>query len=253
MSTLPSSRDDIRQLSRPDLLAIAESAPWVHSIDLGEGYVTQGQWPGNPGIDRAMDAIDFAGKRVLDIGCWDGRYSFAAEERGASEVFATDLASHRAYTEHPTFEVARAARRSKAVYYPDLSVFDVEALGVEFDVVIFAGVYYHLRDALLAFSTLRRVLRTGGMIIVEGAISDEPGCFARFYYREAYCGDLSNWWVPTIECLRQWIASSRFDITHEYDERGHPDNPRHVVLAEAVAGPDPLHPWPDERLAAYLG
>ena len=33
---------------------------------------------------------DFSGKSVLDIGAWDGAYSFAAERRGASRVVAVD-------------------------------------------------------------------------------------------------------------------------------------------------------------------
>jgi tRNA (mo5U34)-methyltransferase len=254
MATTPLSRSEIEQLSRTELLAIAGQLSWVHNVDLGGGYVTDGAWgDGNPEINRALADVDFVGKRVLDIGCWDGRYSFEAERRGAREVHATDLISQRAFSAHPTFEIARAARRSHAVYHPDLSVYDVEKLEIDdFDVVIFAGVYYHLKDPLLAFSTLRRVMRAGGTILVEGAINTQPGCSASFYYREPYCGDHSNWWIPTVECLRQWIACSRFDIVREYDRWGHVDNPRHTVIADAVKGPDSLYSVPDERLARFM-
>jgi predicted nicotinamide N-methyase len=34
--------------------------------------------------------VDFAGKTVLDIGCWDGQWSFLAENRGAARLLATD-------------------------------------------------------------------------------------------------------------------------------------------------------------------
>jgi tRNA (mo5U34)-methyltransferase len=131
-------------------------------------------------------------------------------------------------------------------------VYDVERLGIRnFDIVIFAGVYYHLKDPLLAFSTLRRVMRAGGTLIVEGAINEEPGCFARFYYREAYCGDTSNWWIPTVECLRQWVTCSFFEISREYARWGQPHNPRHTMLATAVERGDPLYLFPDERLSGY--
>jgi tRNA (mo5U34)-methyltransferase len=251
---LLTTRADIERLSRVELLALADQLSWVHRIDLREGYVTDGLWGGgNPEIARAMADIDFAGKRVVDIGCWDGCYSFEAEERGAREVHSTDLISQRDYSALPTFEVARAARRSRAEYHPELSVYDTEALGIDdFDVVIFAGVYYHLKDPLLALTVLRRIMRAGGTILIEGAVCEEPGCFARFYYRQTYCGDNSNWWIPTIECLREWVMSSRFEICREYAPWGQPHNPRHALLAKAVQGADSLYRYPDKRLAPVM-
>jgi tRNA (mo5U34)-methyltransferase len=235
---MPVARRDIERLPREELLALARRLPWVHRIELGDGYVTEGLWgDGNPEIERAMADIDFTGKLVLDIGCWDGRYAFEAEQRGASQVYATDLVSQRDFSDAPTFEIARAARRSTVEYRPDLSVYDVETLGIrDFDVVIFAGVYYHLKDPLLAFAALHRVMRPGGTLLIEGGISEDSGCFARFYYREAYCDDHSNWWIPTVECLRQWIASAQFAVNQEYGRWGQPRNPRHVVLAQALPG-----------------
>ena len=41
-------------------------------------------------IEKELDKIDFAGKTVLDLGCWDGYWSFYAERRGAKHVLATD-------------------------------------------------------------------------------------------------------------------------------------------------------------------
>jgi len=37
-----------------------------------------------------LDAVDFRGKSVLDVGAWDGYWSFYAEKRGAERVLATD-------------------------------------------------------------------------------------------------------------------------------------------------------------------
>jgi SAM-dependent methyltransferase len=46
----------------------------------------------------------------------------------------------------------------------------VPELGVKFDVVLFLGVYCHLRDPLRALGILRSVLNDGGMIVVEGMV-----------------------------------------------------------------------------------
>ncbi len=65
---------------------------WFHSIDLGNGLVTPG-WEG-PATKRKLGRLglpdDLSGLTVLDIGAWDGFFSFEAERRGAARVLATD-------------------------------------------------------------------------------------------------------------------------------------------------------------------
>lgn len=239
-------------LPRGELIKLARSYKWVHSVDLGD-FTTPGLWgAGNPEIMRAMGDLIFRGKKVLDIGTWDGAYAFIAEEAGAKEVWATDLVSQRDFSDQATFQVAAALRGSKAKYIPDLSVYHVETLGIrDFDIVIYTGIYYHLKDPLRAFTAIRRVLRDGGTMICEGAILDQPGCFANFYYRQQFCGDNSNWWVPTRDCLRQWVECSFFKVTKEYGRWGHKENQRHCLLAKAIRGQDPLYLRVPEDLSEY--
>ena len=74
-----------------------DSVHWYHEFDFGKGLHATSKTPDVQAhrkvwefINRELDAIDFLGKSVLDIGCWDGFWSFYAEKRGASSVFATD-------------------------------------------------------------------------------------------------------------------------------------------------------------------
>jgi tRNA (mo5U34)-methyltransferase len=273
--------------SREELIARVNSLKWAHKIDLGNGVVTPGEWGDhNPSLWKAIGEIDFDGKKVLDIGCWDGLWSFEAERRGAAEVYATDLMSQQSFR-LPTFELAREALNSRAHYDPNLSVYDVERLGVrDFDVVIFTGVYYHLKDPLRALATLRRVMKEGGQLIIEGAVIDaeppRPGlgarlrrllgprpvrwsdCYARFYYDNAYAADHSNWWVPTVPCLLQWVQCNFFDVQKQYalwkpGEEYRPEvrwdatkpNMRCTLMARAVCRADPRYCRPDDSLAAF--
>jgi tRNA (mo5U34)-methyltransferase len=73
-----------------DLRSRVAAVRWYHTIDLGQGIVT-------PGIDATpfrLARLDLptslAGRTVLDIGAWDGFFSFEAERRGAARVVATD-------------------------------------------------------------------------------------------------------------------------------------------------------------------
>ena len=65
---------------------------WFHTIDLGDGIIT-------PGIEQATAwklsytgpfSEDLSGETVLDVGAWDGFFSFECERRGAKRVLATD-------------------------------------------------------------------------------------------------------------------------------------------------------------------
>lgn len=52
---------------------------WFHSIELGHGVVTPGT-PPNVALERPGAFPDVRGRSVLDIGAWDGKYSFRAEQ-----------------------------------------------------------------------------------------------------------------------------------------------------------------------------
>jgi hypothetical protein len=76
-----------------ELLARVQPYYWFHSIELANGVVT----PGIKSLDALRaeaDAIfgplDLRGKSVLDIGAWNGYFSFEAKRRQAARVLATD-------------------------------------------------------------------------------------------------------------------------------------------------------------------
>jgi tRNA (mo5U34)-methyltransferase len=214
--------------TRESLLEEVRRHEWLYSVDLGDGIVTPGRFgPPNPQINEAFGLIDFRGQEVLDVGCFEGQWSFEAEKRGAAEVLATDYLvgdprarlSERGFKELPTFRLAHRILHSRVEYRPDVSVYDVARLGRrDFDVVLFCGVYYHLKHPLLALSRLRQVTRDGGTLLVEGPVIEgqrEP-C-ARFFYRDVLAEDRSNWWVPTLSCLLEWIECSYFEIDDDLE------------------------------------
>jgi tRNA (mo5U34)-methyltransferase len=280
--------------SRAELIAQVHRYTWLYTVDLGEGVQTKGLFgPPHTHIRDALDQIEVRNKKVLDVGCWEGHWSFEVERRGAAEIYATDYlvgdpraeVSEHGVKELPTFRLAHAILGSKVSYHPNISVYHIDKLGVsDFDVVLFCGVYYHLKHPLLALAKLRQVMRDDAIIIVEGAVVDGPQeAFARFYYRELLGDDASNWWVPTPACLRQWIECSFFEplsqhgpayhwnrtVTQFADQKlGHglatpvvsaPENgqgrtetiARYAITARAVRRKDPRYMFPDEDLVNY--
>src|SRR5688572_2733226 len=153
-----------------DLQSRVSALRWYHTLDLGGGVVTQGVDDTPLRLARLDLPASLAGRTVLDIGAWDGFFSFEAERRGAARVVASDY-----YSWHGTgwgtkagFELARAALGSR-VEDLDVDVMDLspERAGT-FDVVFFLGVLYHLPNPLLALERVASVTRD--LLVLETVI-----------------------------------------------------------------------------------
>lgn len=66
------------------LLDRVKSIQWWHQIDLCHGIITPG--PDNSSVKIAAIHLpdDLTGKTVIDIGAWDGAFSFECDRRNAS-------------------------------------------------------------------------------------------------------------------------------------------------------------------------
>ena len=168
---------------------------WFHTIDLGQGVVTPGRVdPRKQTLPRLHLPAELRGKSVLDIGAWDGFFSFEAERRGAKRVLATD--SHAWRDCKPAFELARRALGSKVEDF-DIDVMDLDPARIgTFDVVLMLGVLYHLRHPMLALEKVFSV--TADHLILETVTdltwTSYPAM--RFYPGDELARDSSNWFGP---------------------------------------------------------
>jgi tRNA (mo5U34)-methyltransferase len=150
-----------------------------------------------------------AGKSVLDIGAWDGYFSFAAERLGAERVVALDSVIWRNVSKEP-FELARK-RLGSNVEDVELEVLDIspETVGT-FDVVLFLGVLYHMRDPMAALEAVASV--TEELLVVE-TFTDmtwSPRKAVAFYPGTYLGGDHSNWWGPNPAAAAAMVAEFGF-------------------------------------------
>lgn len=188
----------VEENTSPDALrAAVEGRDWWHRIDLGNGLVT-------PGLDETPAKLltlgfpeDLTGKSVIDIGAWDGFFSFEAERRGAS-VLATD---HYCWTrtgifDKGGFDLAKAALRSN-VREKTLRVEDLPGADLgTFDLVLFLGVLYHAPDPLGYLKIVRSL--TKGMAIIETHVDllevDRPAL--AYYPADTLNHDATNFFGP---------------------------------------------------------
>jgi tRNA (mo5U34)-methyltransferase len=198
---------------QPDLRARAEALRWYHTIDLGSGVVTKGFDDTPVRLARLDLPLSLAGKTVLDIGAWDGFFSFEAERRGAARVVASDYYSWHGsgWGTKAGFELARRVLGSN-VEDVDIDVMDLspDRIGT-FDVVLFLGVLYHLRHPLLALERIASV--TKSLLILETVVDmvGVPQPAARFYPARELNNDPTNWWGPNVPALHAMLRDVGFD------------------------------------------
>ncbi len=228
---------------------------WFHSIDLGNGLVT-------PGISEAQvteDQLpDFTGRSVLDIGAWDGYYSFLAERLGASRVvsldhyaWGVDIAARNAYwaeciaegtlPDHVRdttdfwrddlpgqrgYNLAHEVLASSAEpVVADFMTVPLEELGT-FDISLYLGVLYHMEEPLTALRRLRKVTREVAVIETEAFhMRDSPALpLLQFYSGSDVQVDFGNWYIPTVAAVSGLCRAAGFE------------------KIETVAGPRPAAP-----------
>jgi tRNA (mo5U34)-methyltransferase len=193
---------------------------WFHTIDLGNGVIT-------PGQDRSSAAKletlgipeDLSGMTVLDIGAWDGFFSFEAERRGAKRVLAVDSFcwSGEGWGTKAGFTLARNALSSK-VEDMELEVLDIspEKVGT-FDLVLFSGVLYHMRHPLMSLERVFSV--TENHLILETEM-DMEWCrrpAMAFYPGNELNADPSNWCGPNtaaVEAMLKTVGFRRVEIVY---------------------------------------
>jgi tRNA (mo5U34)-methyltransferase len=241
-------RDDIAQ-------RIDELGPWFHNMRIGGIETAPDHFLGNyPACkwDKFASIVpeDLTGKTVLDIGCNAGFYSLEMKRRGAAEVVGIDHDPH--YLRQAAFAAGEAG---VDLELHQMSVYEVAKLGRKFDLVIFAGVLYHLRHPLLALDMIHEYVADDLMLFQsmqrgsdelpalerdypfsEEKIFDEPA-YPKLHFVEAdYSADPTNWFIPNRAAVEAMLRSAGFTI------EAHPE--REVYLCRKAVRPEHVEPPP---------
>lgn len=159
-------------MNQTELASKLAAYKWYHQIKVADGLYTpgveafRGMWEFNL---RALNEVDFKDKKVLDVGCRDGLFSFEAERRGAREIVGIDNDLSPGATEFliPHFE-------SKVrMYEMNLLELTPERFGT-FDIILFFGVLYHLRYPVWSLRKLVDCVSDGGKLVIESGMLVDP-------------------------------------------------------------------------------
>jgi tRNA (mo5U34)-methyltransferase len=228
-------------------IEIAALGPWFHNLHLPDGTETApahflGDFPRYkwqalaPYLPLRLD-----GWTALDIGCNAGYYSFELARRGA-RVTGIDVDPH--YLRQARW-AAKELDLQDVIEFREMQVYDLAGEEEKFDLVLFMGVFYHLRYPLLGLDLVARYTRrilvfqtltipgmevypdTWDHPINERDALTDPGWPRMAFIEHCFASDPTNWWVPNHAGVEAMLRSSGMAVT---DQLGH-----EIYLCEPAA------------------
>ena len=95
----------------------------------------------NARISKSILAMEsFVGKKVLDIGCGDGAYSYELAQSGAALVVAIDP------VENAIAYAMQKYRDSANLRFECVDLYEIDVTQQPYDIVVLRGVLHHLHD-----------------------------------------------------------------------------------------------------------
>ena len=218
--------------------------PWFQNLRIGGIQTAPDHFLGDyPSFKYARFEVaipsDLTGKTVLDIGCNAGFYSIEMKRRGAAEVLGIDTDEH--YLAQACF--AAETLGFEDISFQNLSVYDVARLGRRFDLVIFMGVFYHLRHPLLALDLIREHVAgdmllfqtmqqgSGDVLMVPDdhpfhvpgtcrppSYFDNPAYPRMHFIEKKFAHDWTNWWAPNKAASQAMLRAAGFTIEAEPED-----------------------------------
>ncbi len=141
---------------------------------------------------------------IADIGCYSGGMTLLMATRGAERVYAIDEVPE--HLDQCRFVSRTFGLRNVEPVCDSLYRLEDHIKPGSLDLMVVAGVLYHLSDMLVGLHALRRLLKPNGTLLVETAAIDDPqrsyADFARFVG--------GAWWVPTALCIQDMLGFMNF-------------------------------------------
>jgi SAM-dependent methyltransferase len=194
------SDDAIRQLN------------WYYRVELRPGVFTGGRRRGTLGMVRhQIGNMDVAGRRCLDIGTQEGAVATVLAQAGAGRAVAYDRLDLS-----DRIALVKQAHGVDFDYQHSCQLDDLpRRLQVSgegpFDVVIFAGVLYHMIDPLGGIALARSFVREKGLFLLETSAIVSPQPILHFNSQGRFYPG-SNYFQVTLGALDYFLRMLRLQV-----------------------------------------
>lgn len=181
---------------------------WASSQKLEDVYANDDRI-----IDFISPRMDLAGMKVLEVGAGTGRDSDAIAARGA-EVWALD------YSEESLKLMSANLKRPAHIVCGDALALPIAS--ESFDFVFHQGLLEHFRDPVLLLAENHRILKPGGLILV-----DVPQRFHYYTLAKHILIFLGRWFAGwetefSVRELENLVADRGFEIVGMYGHNLYP-------------------------------
>lgn len=130
-----------------------------HSRENRSSYSTRAADP--TWVKKINDLCDVKGKKVLDIGCGGGIYTKALAMMGASSVTGVD------FSRQQLLSAKENCREYSNIDFRLGDALDTKLENDRFDIVLERAVIHHIKDLTLCANEIYRVLKPGGICIIQ--------------------------------------------------------------------------------------
>lgn len=213
---------------------------WYHTVDLGKGLVTPGDYDYRDLLHRFRFPENMSGMSVLDVGSATGFFAFEFERRGAN-VVSVELPSLDAWDivwnrrEEVLNELMRLhhAKTPEEAHYRHLdgpfrfcqemlgskvrrcysTVYDLtpDKLGDDcFDLIFVGDVLLHLFAPLTALNVLAPLCRGTLVVTTDRLRTPKRSPVAYYLGHESRQAETRGWWWPSDTCLRDMLTCVGF-------------------------------------------
>tara|TARA_A100001037_G_scaffold50575_1_gene42584 strand:- start:797 stop:1747 length:951 start_codon:yes stop_codon:yes gene_type:complete len=183
----------------------AELKPWRKGPFRFGSLTIDSEWRSDRKWARLTPHLTpLAGRRVIDIGCGNGYYLLRC--LGAGGRLAIGVDPTRLFLWQ--FEAFRRQLRDTRAHVLPLTGEDMPPTGC-FDTAFTMGVIYHRREPVQHLREVGAQLRSGGELVVESLVIDQPGDTA-LVPEERYARMRNVWEVPTPSRLARQVEAAGF-------------------------------------------
>jgi tRNA (mo5U34)-methyltransferase len=228
-------RQKTRHNGYPSAAEIKKLGPWFHNLHLPHGIQTApnhilGDYPSFKwNVFKKHLPENLSGWNVLDVGCNAGFYSFKLAELGAN-VLGID-------SDENYLRQAEWARKffshDRQIKFKKMQVYELASMKKHFDLVLFMGVFYHLRYPLLGLdvvsSVTKKLLIFQSLMMPGDSVSKDSADYdieqrrqflkaswpKMAFVEDRFAGDPTNWWIPNRAGVEAMLRSAGMKIQNK--------------------------------------
>ncbi len=187
--------------------------PWrkgpfsIFGIDIDAEWRSERKW------QRLLPQLpDLKDKMIADIGCNNGYYMFRMSPFKPRCVLGFEPSVQHYFC----FKSLNAMAGLPELHIDLLGVEHINLFPETFDVIFLMGIIYHRASPIDVLRDIYTALRPGGMLILESQAIPGDTAIALFP-KKTYAKVPGTYFVPTAECLANWMHRAAFQEIECFD------------------------------------